>query len=91
MSKLKQLSAVTLQEQLYLELLEGIKKGKYKPGERIPAEMQLSQMYEVSRVTVRKALDQLVKDNILIKKHGKGTFVRIPAHVENVLDRKSVV
>ena len=64
MSKLKQLSAVTLQEQLYLELLEGIKKGKYKPGERIPAEMQLSQMYEVSRVTVRKALDQLVKDNI---------------------------
>ena len=84
MSKLKQLSAVTLQEQLYLELLESIKKGKYKPGERIPAEMQLSQMYEVSRVTVRKALDQLVKDNILIKKHGKGTFVRIPAHVENV-------
>lgn len=57
MSKLKQLSAVTLQEQLYLELLESIKKGKYKPGERIPAEMQLSQMYEVSRVTVRKALD----------------------------------
>lgn len=84
MSKLKQLSAVTLQEQLYQELLRNIKNGKYKPGERIPAEMQLSQMYEVSRVTVRKALDQLVKENVLIKKHGKGTFVKVSVHVENV-------
>lgn len=84
MKPLKPLSAVTLQEQLYQELASQMKNGTYQPGERIPSEPQLSEMYHVSRVTVRNAIAQLVKENKLVKKHGKGTFVKMPVHVEEV-------
>lgn len=82
MSEIKHLSAVTLQEQLYNEIASQIKSGKYKPGERIPPELQLSEMYHVSRVTVRNAIQQLVDENLLIKKHGKGTFVKTHVYTE---------
>ena len=62
MKALKQFSAVTLQEQLHDELLKQIKSGQYPPGHRIPSEMQLSAMYNISRVTVRNAIQQLVDD-----------------------------
>lgn len=84
MKPFKPLSAVTLQEQLYNELANQIKSGKFKPGDRIPPELQLSEMYNISRVTVRNAIQQLVEENILIKKHGKGTFVKTPIHTEEV-------
>lgn len=82
MKEVKYLSAVTLQEQLYNEISEQIKSGKYKPGERIPPELQLSEMYKVSRVTVRNAIQQLVDENLLMKKHGKGTFVKPHIYTE---------
>lgn len=84
MKALKQFSAVTLQEQLHDELLKQIKSGQYPPGHRIPSEMQLSAMYNISRVTVRNAIQQLVDENILMKRHGKGTFVKVPVHTEEV-------
>lgn len=82
MTKIKQLSPITLQEQLYSEISKQIKSGKYKPGNRIPPELQLSEMYNVSRVTVRNAIQQLVDEDLLIKKHGKGTFVKTPVYTE---------
>ena len=75
MQEIKQLNAITLQEQLYNELATQIKSGKYKPGDRIPPELKLSEIYRVSRVTVRNAIQQLVNEDLLIKKHGKGTCV----------------
>lgn len=44
---------------------------QYKPGDKIPSEPQLVNTYEISRVTVRNAIQQLVNDGVLIKKHGK--------------------
>ena len=41
-------------------------------------------IYGVSRVTVRNAIKQLVDENILIKRHGKGTFVSMPSYVESM-------
>lgn len=82
MTEVKHLSAVTLQEQLYNEIESQIKSGKYKPGDRIPPELQLSEMYQVSRVTVRNAIQQLVDADLLIKKHGKGTFVKTHIYTE---------
>lgn len=76
MKALKQFSAVTLQEQLHDELLKQIKSGQYQPGDRIPSEMQLSAMYHISRVTVRNAIQQLVDEDLLIKRHGKGTICK---------------
>lgn len=73
---------LTLQEKLYNELSSQIKSGKYKPGDKIPSEPQLVNIYKISRVTVRNAIQQLVDEGILIKKHGKGTFVKSVVYTE---------
>lgn len=49
-----------------------------EPGQLIPSELELCQMYSVSRTTVRKALDQLVQEGLLYRIPGKGTFVASP-------------
>ena len=56
-------------------ILESIKKNIYLPGMVIESENELSSRLNVSRVTVRKALDDLCADNTLFKIKGKGTFV----------------
>lgn len=64
---------------LYLqlsELLENkISSGVYKAGDKIPTEADLSNDYQISRITVRKGIETLVEKGILIKKPGIGTFV----------------
>ena len=83
MATLKHLSPVTLKEQLYREILTQIQTGTYKPGDKIPTELQLSEMYDISRVTVRQTLARLVEEQILIKRAGKGTFVKDTPFIEN--------
>lgn len=64
---------------LYMQLksiLQGeIESGRYQKGEKIPTELELSRRYHVSRITVRNALNELAKENLLVRKQGKGTFV----------------
>ena len=64
---------------LYIQLKEAIKdeiiKGNLKAGDKIHSEILLQRLYSVSRVTVRKAVNELVKENYLIKLQGKGTYV----------------
>ncbi len=62
-------------EQLRELIVNKITSGEYKPGEKLPSERALSEMYNISRLTVRLALSDLVNDGMLIKKQGKGTFV----------------
>ena len=64
--------------------LNKVRSGEYQVGEKIPSEEQLMTIYGVSRVTVRNAIKQLVDENILIKRHGKGTFVSMPSYVESM-------
>lgn len=64
--------------QLKSELLEDIKKGIYKENEKIPSENELQRLYNVSLITVRKALSDLVQEGILYRIQGKGTFVAKP-------------
>jgi GntR family transcriptional regulator len=47
----------------------------FKPGQKIPSENELSQMFAVSKMTVRQAINQLVQEGLLISKKGSGTFV----------------
>lgn len=56
-------------------LLQKLEAGQWQPGEAIPSEMELSQQLRVSQGTVRKAIDELAAENLLIRKQGKGTFV----------------
>lgn len=85
MRPLIKLNPITLQEQLYNELLNSINTGTYKPGDKIRTEFELMDMYHVSRVTVRAAIQQLVNEGILEKKPGKGTFVRPKTYTELTL------
>ena len=84
MNTLNKLTPITLWEQLYKVIKNDIEAGKYKPGDKIPTEFELKDIYNVSRVTVRSAIQQLVNEDILIKKTGKGTFVKENIHVETI-------
>lgn len=67
--------ASPLYQQLTQQLRSDIQNGKYRSGEKIPTELDLSRIYGVSRATVRSALDQLAQEKLVTRKQGKGTFV----------------
>ncbi len=56
-------------------LLARLQAGEWKAGEAIPSEMELAARFGVSQGTVRKAVDELAADNLLVRRQGKGTFV----------------
>lgn len=64
---------------LYLQLAERLRlvisRGSVQPGEAMPAERELAEMVGVSRVTVRKAIEDLVRAGLLMQRAGAGTFV----------------
>ncbi|MTI94717.1 MAG: GntR family transcriptional regulator [Firmicutes bacterium] len=60
------------------QLLRKIENGDYKVNERIPSENELVKVYDVSMITVRKALLELVQEGILYRIQGKGTYVAEP-------------
>ncbi len=75
--------AVPLYRQLKQILEEGIERGDYRPGDRIPTEEELCRQFGVSRVTVRQALGALANEGLVLRHQGSGTFVnhRLPAKV----------
>ena len=79
MSKLLSVSSSPLYHQLKQRIADDIEKGNYPVGSRIPPEHELENIYQVSRVTVRRALAELTADGFLERKQGKGTFVSEPS------------
>ncbi len=78
MFELDQTSIVPLYKQLKDRIKEAILDGSLKPNQKIPSELELSQTYQISRITVRNAISELVDEELLEKKQGKGTFVCTP-------------
>lgn len=77
---------------LYLQLKrwieDAVSRGIVTPGEALPSERDLASRVNVSRVTVRKAVQHLVRDGLLVQRQGSGTFVASPAgRVEQTLSR----
>jgi GntR family transcriptional regulator len=64
-----------LYDQIKVLLTQSLIGGEWRPGEMIPSEIDLAARYKVSQGTVRKAIDSLAGENILIRRQGKGTFV----------------
>jgi GntR family transcriptional regulator len=64
-----------LYQQIKALLLGSLQSGEWRPGAPIPSEMELAARYEVSQGTVRKAVDELATENLLVRHQGKGTFV----------------
>lgn len=64
-----------LYDQIKVLITQSLIGGEWRPGEMIPSEFELAARYKVSQGTVRKAIDNLAAENILIRRQGKGTFV----------------
>lgn len=64
-----------LYKQIKQLLLQDLDRGAWKPGELIPSEFELAARFQVSQGTVRKAIDELAAENLLLRRQGKGTFV----------------
>jgi GntR family transcriptional regulator len=71
-------SKMPLHEQLYEILRSSIQRGDWEVGEMIPTEPELIEQYEVSRITVRQALNRLVNEGLIYRQQGRGTFVAEP-------------
>jgi GntR family transcriptional regulator len=65
-------------------ILKSLQAGEWKPGEAIPSEFELAARFRVSQGTVRKAIDELAAEHLLVRRQGKGTFVATHAeqHVQ---------
>lgn len=71
-------AAIPLYQQVIDIIKNEISSGAYKAGARIPNEFELAENYKVGRVTVRRAIEELVQQGYLTKRQGKGTFVNAP-------------
>ncbi len=72
---------------LYLQLKEILKERIEKhmsPGDVIPIEIEIEKEFGVSRMTVRKAIDELVDEGLVVKQQGRGTFVQQPKITQDV-------
>ncbi|TWG99537.1 GntR family transcriptional regulator [Mesorhizobium sp. J18] len=81
MTETLQAKALTFRP-LYLQVKESLVRrlinGSWQPGQLIPSEMELARELGVSQGTVRKALDTMTAENLLIRRQGRGTFVAEP-------------
>lgn len=64
-------------------MTKSLRQSEWRPGEAIPSETELAARFKVSQGTVRKAIDELAADNLLVRRQGKGTFVATHAE-ENI-------
>lgn len=78
-------SKVPLYLQLMEDLIRKIKAQAYRENERLPSERELCDVYDLSRITVRQALQELEREGFIYKSHGKGTFVAPKSYNQNLV------
>lgn len=71
-----------LYQQIKSLLLKSLSAGEWLPGQAIPSEIELAARFGVSQGTVRKAIDEMATENVLVRRQGKGTFVATHAEQE---------
>jgi GntR family transcriptional regulator len=72
---LEQINGIPVFVQTREKLREEIIRGKYQPGEQLPSEDDLALRFNISRMTMRRSMEELVKEGLLYRRHGRGTFV----------------
>lgn len=85
MGKLAFSSANPLYQQLMDDIKLDISNQKYRHGDKIPSETELAEIYNVSRITVRRAVSELCDEGYLAKHQGKGTFVTPPKITRKIM------
>ncbi len=88
-STLNRNSSKPLYLQIYEELCGLLHTGKLKPGDRFPTELDLVECYGVARITVRRAIAEMVQEGRLVRQAGKGTFVATPKIERQLVDVSS--
>ena len=66
---------VPLYRKIYLDLKKKIQDGDYVSGQKLPYERELCDLYGVKRVTIRKSLEMLAEEGLIVKHMGLGSFV----------------
>lgn len=64
--------------------MQHLEAGEWRPGEMIPSEAELAVRFNVSQGTVRKAIDEMAAEKLLLRRQGKGTFVA--SHTQGCMD-----
>ena len=64
-----------LYRQIKTLITQALESGEWRPGQAIPSEQELAARFSVSQGTVRKAIDEMAAENLLVRKQGKGTYV----------------
>ncbi|TBL70121.1 FadR family transcriptional regulator [Paenibacillus thalictri] len=82
---IKSIEKQNIVDEVYEQIKNNIVKGVWKPGEKIPSENQLSSMFNVSRVSVRSAIQKLRAVGIISTRHGQGSFVS-PSFHESIVN-----
>ncbi len=77
-NEVKRQQGISLYYQVAEVLRERILSGEWRPGDQIPTEDELCQLFQVSRTTVRYALSTLVSEGLIFRKQGHGTYVAEP-------------
>jgi GntR family transcriptional regulator len=78
-----------LHVQLKQALSDSIRRGVWKPGQRLPGEPELCRAFGVSRTTVRQALNELARQGLVVREQGRGTYVAQPKLVGTAAQRLS--
>jgi GntR family transcriptional regulator len=66
-----------LYKEVKRQLMQELSRGAWQPGEALPSEARLAERFEVSIGTLRKAIDELVAEHIVVRQQGRGTFVAL--------------
>lgn len=78
--------------QVYVAVRAWVQDGTYGPGAQIPTEPELGRIFGVSRITVRKAIEELAREGWVVRRQGRGTFARFPGGARPVaLDLQTVM
>lgn len=77
-------------EIIAIDIREDILNGVYKPNEKLPFEKEICDKYNVSKMTVKKALDLLVNEGLIVKRRGSGTFIKdiTEKEIHGIIDKK---
>ncbi|TKI07207.1 GntR family transcriptional regulator [Martelella alba] len=71
---------IQIKEYLRAKILEGV----YSPNQKMPSESEMMEVFSVSRITIRQALNDLQSEGLVFKVHGKGTFVAGPRATQDL-------
>jgi GntR family transcriptional regulator len=75
-SRIDPFSGVHVWRQVASDIEADITASRLRPGDKLPAEQELAELYGVARTTVRRAMDDLRTRGLVVTAHGRGTFIK---------------